>query len=166
MSFDFLLTENGITVDLSVLKDLVGDDIDSIRSIIELFLTTMPPSIEKMKQYDDQKDWENLFKTAHTVKSSVSVIKVSSSYALSATYYFDTADDLLGGTIGYGLSPDDRYFAIQFYKLTTYKAGIFYKKKISRFNVLSASASWANQEYLPETKGNQYQIGVSWLHRF
>ncbi len=80
MSFDFLLTENGITVDLSVLKDLVGDDIDSIRSIIELFLTTMPPSIEKMKQYDDQKDWENLFKTAHTVKSSVSVIKVDELY--------------------------------------------------------------------------------------
>ena len=80
MSFDFLLTENGITVDLSVLKDLVGDDIDSIRSIIELFLTTMPPSIEKMKQYDDQQDWENLFKTAHTVKSSVSVIKVDELY--------------------------------------------------------------------------------------
>ena len=80
MSFDFLLTENGITVDLSVLKDLVGDDIDSIGSIIELFLTTMPPSIEKMKQYDDQQDWENLFKTAHTVKSSVSVIKVDELY--------------------------------------------------------------------------------------
>ena len=110
------------------------------------------------------KSW--LFGLRAYVTPSEYTSTVSSSYALSATYYFDTADDLLGGTIGYGLSPDDRYFAIQFYKLTTYKAGIFYKKKISRFNVLSASASWANQEYLPETKGNQYQIGVSWLHRF
>ena len=80
MAFDFVLSENNITVDLSVLQDLVGDDITSIKPIIELFFTSMPTAIEKMKFYEDQQDWENLFKTAHSVKSSVSIIKVSGLY--------------------------------------------------------------------------------------
>jgi YaiO family outer membrane protein len=94
---------------------------------------------------------------------------LSASYSLLATYYFGSAEDLIGATIGYGISPDDRYNAIQlglFNKLTTYKAGLFFKKKISKENVLSATASWYNQEYLPQTIGNQYQIGIQWLHRF
>ena len=112
------------------------------------------------------KSW--LFGARTYITPSDYTSSVSASYSMSATYYFDTADDLLGGSIGYGLSPDDRYNAIQLglNKLTTYKAGIFYKKKISRMSVLSLNASWANQEYLPQTKGNQYQMGVSWLHRF
>ncbi len=112
------------------------------------------------------KSW--LFGARAYITPSDYTSSVSASYSLSATYYIDTADDLVGGSIGYGLSPDDRYNAVQIglYKMTTYKASVFYKKKISRMNVLSASASWANQEYLPETKGNQYQIGISWQHRF
>lgn len=94
---------------------------------------------------------------------------LSASYSLLATYYFGSSEDLIGATIGYGISPDDRYNAIQLgllNKLTTYKAGLFFKKKISKVNVLSATASWYNQEYLPQTIGNQYQIGIQWLHRF
>ena len=93
----------------------------------------------------------------------------SASYSLNTTYYLKSADDLIGATIGYGISPDDNYNLIQLgelIKLTTYKAGIFCKTKISRMNVLSVTASWLNQEYLPQTIGNQYQIGIAWLHRF
>lgn len=85
MKFDFILSENGITVDLSILKDLIGDDILSIKPFIEMFITNMPRTIETLKNYYDQKDWENVYKTAHFTKSSVSVIKVESIYNASTT---------------------------------------------------------------------------------
>ncbi len=94
---------------------------------------------------------------------------ISASYNLSARYYFGTADDMLGGNVGYGISPDDRLNSIQLdntIRLISYKAGLLYKKKISRFSVLTLDASWVNQEYLPNTNGNQYQFSIGWLYRF
>ncbi|MCK9404650.1 MAG: YaiO family outer membrane beta-barrel protein [Chitinophagaceae bacterium] len=94
---------------------------------------------------------------------------VSASYSLSARYYYGSADDLIGATIGYGISPDDRLNAIQLdntLRLISYKAGIVFKRKIAKFSVLTMDASWYNQEYRPQTKGNQYQISIGWLQRF
>ena len=94
---------------------------------------------------------------------------VSSSYSIGANYYFGSADDVIGATAGYGISPDDRFNSIQLdntIRLVSYKAGLSFKKKVSKFTVMSFSGSWFNQEYLPQTKGNQYQISIGWLHRF
>ncbi|MDP1764679.1 MAG: YaiO family outer membrane beta-barrel protein [Sediminibacterium sp.] len=94
---------------------------------------------------------------------------VSASYSLSARYYYGSSDDLIGATIGYGISPDDRLNAIQLdntLRLISYKAGIVFKRKIAKFSVLTMDASWYNQEYRPQTKGNQYQISIGWLQRF
>ena len=94
---------------------------------------------------------------------------VSASYTASARYYYGGADDLFGINVGYGISPDDRFNSIQLdskIRLVSYKAGLSFKKKVSRFSVISIDGSWFNQEYLPQTKGNQYQISVGWLYRF
>ncbi|HWK07502.1 MAG TPA: YaiO family outer membrane beta-barrel protein [Puia sp.] len=94
---------------------------------------------------------------------------VSVSYSLSARYYYGGADDLVGVSAGYGISPDDRYNILQLEgrtKLTSYNVGVFFKKKLLRRNVLSISANWLNQEYLPHTIGNQYQTGIAWQYRF
>lgn len=94
---------------------------------------------------------------------------VSASYNVSARYYFGSADDLVGMNIGYGISPDDRLNAIQLdtkERLISYKGGFMFKKKLSLNNILSVDGSWFNQEYLPQTRGNQYQISVGWLRRF
>ncbi|MES2003683.1 MAG: YaiO family outer membrane beta-barrel protein [Bacteroidota bacterium] len=93
----------------------------------------------------------------------------STSYTASARYYYGSADDLIGFNAGYGISPDDRLNSIQLdgtVRLVSYKAGVSFKKKISHSNVVSSDLTWYNQEYLPQTKGNQYQISVGWLHRF
>lgn len=93
----------------------------------------------------------------------------SASYSISARYYYGSADDVVGATLGYGISPDDRQNAMQLdntVKLISYKAGLNFKKKVSKLSVLSADVSWFNQEYLPQTKGNQYQISIGWLYRF
>ena len=112
------------------------------------------------------KSW--LFGARTYVTPSTYVNTPSASYNVIANYYYGSADDVIAFSAGYGISPDDRYNAIQIFtaKLKTYKAGITFRKKVSKMNVLSADANWLNQEYLPDTKGNQYQIGLAWLHRF
>ena len=93
----------------------------------------------------------------------------SASYSISAHYYYGTADDVIGATLGYGISPDDRFNSIQLddkTRLVSYKAGLSFKKKISRFSIFNIEGSWYNQEYLPQTKGNQYQFSIGWLQRF
>lgn len=113
------------------------------------------------------KSWLFGVRTYLTPSSTVSA--VSSSYNASARYYYGSADDVIGFNVGYGISPDDRLNAIQLdnpVKLTSYKAGLSFKRKVSRFNVLTMDASYYNQEYLPDTKGNQYQLSIGWLHRF
>ncbi len=96
---------------------------------------------------------------------------LSVAYIGTARYYFSgNADDYIGGTLGYGISPDDRSVASQLgtlnNQLPTYKFGAFFKKKVSHMNVLAIDATWYNQEYLPSTIGNQFQIGISWQFRF
>jgi YaiO family outer membrane protein len=94
---------------------------------------------------------------------------VSTSFTGTARYYFGTADDYFGFSAGYGISPDDRANSIQFatkQQLIAYKAGGSFRKKVSRFSVISTDINWMNQEYLPDTHGNQYQFSIAWLLRF
>ncbi len=94
---------------------------------------------------------------------------VSTSYAINAGYYYGSSDDLIRASFGYGISPDDRLNANQLdysIRLLSYRAGLTYKKKIATFHVLTLDVFWANQEYLPGSKGNQFQIGAGWLYRF
>jgi YaiO family outer membrane protein len=113
------------------------------------------------------KSW--LFGARTYITPSIYTSTVSSSYNLSARYYYGSADDMIGGNIGYGISPDDRFNAIQLngtQQLTSYRAGLSFRKKVGRMNVFTADATWFNQEYLPKTIGNQYQFSVAWLYRF
>ncbi|MGF7080326.1 YaiO family outer membrane beta-barrel protein [Mucilaginibacter sp. UYCu711] len=113
------------------------------------------------------KSW--LFSGSTYVTPSTYTSTLSASYSISAKYYYGSADDVLGVTAGYGISPDDRLNSIQLdnkIRLTSYKAGFSFKKKISRTNVLSFDADWYNQDYRPQTRGNQYQISLGWLLRF
>lgn len=114
------------------------------------------------------KSW--LFTGRTYITPSTFTKTVSASYSIGANYYFGGgADDVISATLGHGISPDDRQNSIQLdntIRLISYKAGLSFKKKVSKYNVANASLSWFNQEYLPQTKGNQYQISIGWLHRF
>jgi len=113
------------------------------------------------------KSW--LFSARTYVTPGTFTKTVSASYSVSARYYYGSADDVIGATFGYGISPDDRSNSIQLddkIRLVSYKAGLSFKKKIAKFCVLAIDGSWVNQEYLPQTKGNQYQFSIGWLTRF
>ncbi len=95
--------------------------------------------------------------------------RISQSYNVMARYYYGGADDFLHFNIGTGISPDDRPSAILLnssYKLQSNRASIAWRKSLDKMNILGLTAGWVNQEYLPKTKGNQYDIGISYQRRF
>ncbi len=96
--------------------------------------------------------------------------KISQSYNLMARYYYSgNADDYLHLNVGTGISPDDRQSSILInsnYKLVSNRASLDWRKSISRLNIFGVSAGWVNQEYLLKTKGNQFEVGVSYQRRF
>jgi len=74
--------DDAVTIDMSALQDVAGDDISAIKPILELFLTNIADITAKMKGFYRERDWENLYKAAHSAKSSVSVIQVDDLYQL------------------------------------------------------------------------------------
>jgi len=94
---------------------------------------------------------------------------ISQSYNVMARYYYGGADDYLHFNIGTGISPDDRPSAILLnsnYKLQSNRASVAWKKSINKLNIIGINTGWVNQEYLPKTKGNQFDIGISYQRRF
>lgn len=68
-------------VDLSFLYDISDDDSNYIYDVIEIFLTTMPEGLEKLAGLiNDTDDYEAIYRQAHFLKSSVSVVKVRDMY--------------------------------------------------------------------------------------
>jgi len=95
---------------------------------------------------------------------------ISQSYNLMARYYYSgNADDYFHVNIGTGISPDDRQAAVLLnsnYKLISNRASVAWKKSFKRLNIVGIDAGWVNQEYLPKTKGNQLELGISYQRRF
>ena len=97
---------------------------------------------------------------------------ISASFTASASYYIggSSSDDVIGGSIGYGVSPDDRanniILGTDIQRLGSYKAGVFYKKKISKFDVFNISQGIVGSEYFPGLHGIEVQFGVGITHRF
>jgi YaiO family outer membrane protein len=96
---------------------------------------------------------------------------VSQTYNLATRYYYGGANDYFSLTIGRGISPDDRPVSIlldnkQYKKLLTLKAALGYRHEFKKKYVLTIDAGWMNQEFRPETKGNQLSTGISYQVRF
>lgn len=96
---------------------------------------------------------------------------VSQSLSLSSRYYFGAADDYLSLTLGTGLSPDNQrnnilYNSTSSYKLKSNNVSLGFHKSIKTSNVIFLNGSLENQEYLQNTRGNQYVISAGYMKRF
>lgn len=60
--------------DLSYVKEM--DDPEYTIEILQLFLETTPPSLEALRQFTLQEDWEEVYQTAHKLKSSLGVLQM------------------------------------------------------------------------------------------
>jgi YaiO family outer membrane protein len=93
----------------------------------------------------------------------------SQSYSLTTRYYYGGADDYFTLGAGTGISPDDRNNNIQLnesYPLRSNKLSAGYNHAVKKLNVFFITATWLDQEYLPETHGSQLDIGIGYQKRF
>jgi CheY-like chemotaxis protein/HPt (histidine-containing phosphotransfer) domain-containing protein len=72
-----ILVSKNISVDLSMLYDISGDDEGYIAVMVQTFLENMPNTLKKINQCLADSNWEGLYQAAHYAKSTLSVIKVS-----------------------------------------------------------------------------------------
>jgi YaiO family outer membrane protein len=84
-------------------------------------------------------------------------------------YYTKGAYDYFGFQIGTGISPEESINNLlqnETYKLKTFKIGGEYNFSINKSNLFSVSATYYNQEYRPNEKGNQYDINLGYTKTF
>ena len=95
---------------------------------------------------------------------------VSQSYTIAGRYYFKSADDYIGLSLGTGISPDDNNQNIQFNnkqnKLSSKQISASFNHTFLKWNVISISAGLINQEYKPSVKGNQLNLSAGLSRRF
>ncbi len=96
---------------------------------------------------------------------------LSQSFSLNVRYYTGGQDDYLSFKIGTGISPDNDRNSVQLnvrnpYKLKSNNASFGYYKSIKQTNLISVNFSYENQEYLPQTRGNQFSVGLGLSKRF
>jgi len=94
---------------------------------------------------------------------------ISHSYTFTTRYYTGDANNYLSFAIGSGISPEDfnnNLLGETKYKLKSFKLGLDYNFSIKDINIFSVGANYFNQEYLPHTKGNQFDFSISYSRKF
>lgn len=72
-----IVTNGKASVDLSMLYEIAGNDDVYIKTMISTFLENLPVVIKKIEASYAEQDWENVFRSAHYAKSSLSVVKIT-----------------------------------------------------------------------------------------
>lgn len=94
---------------------------------------------------------------------------ISQSYSLNVRYYIAGADDYVSFGIGTGISPDDNTNNILYqdpYKLKSRDISLGYRMSVKSTNVFFITAELEDQEYAPETSGNQFSVGIGYFKKF
>jgi YaiO family outer membrane protein len=108
--------------------------------------------------------WFNL-RTYLTPGSST----ISHSYTGTVRYYTGGANEYLGFQVGTGISPDDSRNNLldqSAYKMKTFKIGADYNFTLGKRNLLFIQGIYFNQEYLPRTRGNQFDLTLGYSRTF
>lgn len=93
---------------------------------------------------------------------------ISHSYTGTVRYYTKSAQDYIGFQIGTGISPEENRNNLlenETFKLKTFKIGAEYNFTVQS-NIFSVGTMYYNQEYLPNTKGNQFDITLGYTRKF
>lgn len=62
--------------DLSMIESISGGDQQFIKQMVKLFLDNMPQNIEILKRAVEEEDWEQMWKTAHKMKSTIDSLNI------------------------------------------------------------------------------------------
>lgn len=96
---------------------------------------------------------------------------VTHSFTLTTRYYLGGADDYLNLILGTGISPDDPSNNILYndainFKQKSNNIGLEYRRSFRSGYLGYVRTSLDNQEYAPDTKGNQISVGIGAIKRF
>ncbi len=72
-----IISNGNTSVDISMLYEIAENDEAYIKMMITTFLENLPMVIQKIETAYASQDWENVFRSAHYAKSSLSVIKIA-----------------------------------------------------------------------------------------
>ena len=64
--------------DLSMVRAVSGGDEGFIKKMIQLFVETVPPSLNDLKEAEGQQQWERVGKAAHKLKSTIDSMGITS----------------------------------------------------------------------------------------
>ncbi|MCD6062456.1 MAG: hypothetical protein K0R82_367 [Flavipsychrobacter sp.] len=68
-------------IDFDFLREISGNDPEYMYEVIQIFLDSTPAGIKKLaKMMESPNSWDEISKQAHSLKSSVSVIKIRGVY--------------------------------------------------------------------------------------
>lgn len=94
---------------------------------------------------------------------------VAHSYAVTARYYTNTADDYFTAIIGTGISPDDRARNFELEErlnTNSFRLSLGYQQLIWKRNVISILGTFNREEYVIGRKENEFDIAINFQHRF
>jgi PAS domain S-box-containing protein len=64
--------------DLTMVQTISGGDVSFIKRMVQLFIDTMPPSLNEMQQETRQQNWAQVGKQAHKIKATIDSMGISS----------------------------------------------------------------------------------------
>lgn len=73
---NYLLQNGDVVIDISMLYEISDNDKNFILTMVRTFLKNMPVTLQNLEQGLNNKDWEQVYKAAHSAKSSLSVLKI------------------------------------------------------------------------------------------
>lgn len=73
---NYIIENESVSIDVSMLYRVSGNDAKFIHSTIHIFLKNMFETINKIEHSLKAQNWEDVSKYAHLAKSSLSIIKI------------------------------------------------------------------------------------------
>ena len=65
---------------LKTLSQAVGNDKESLKEMIQIFLDTLPEALSNLRKSMEKEDWDSVKKIAHSTKSNIDMLEVQSSF--------------------------------------------------------------------------------------
>ncbi len=95
---------------------------------------------------------------------------ITQSYMGTVRYYTKSTNDYVSFIIGSGISPEESNSNLlndnSYFKLKTFKVGAGYNFSVGHTHLFNVMATYYNQKYRPDTRGNQFDLLVGYIHTF
>ncbi|HEY0608797.1 MAG TPA: Hpt domain-containing protein [Chitinophaga sp.] len=70
-------------VDFNHLRNLLFNDIDYIKEMLQEFLVAMPANMQEMREAARQQEWDRVAFLAHRLKSSLGIVPITNAMAMT-----------------------------------------------------------------------------------